>query len=181
MPLMDLSPGVRSLSLGGSDLTLHLAADLALSGVASGWLLGFAGGLDWANPLRRDSNHMLALRVGRRIWGDHRLSVGALLSGGFNWVDPTTAPSDPTEQFFDSNLLPWLQPALVVSWQLPLLERWWLRASLGPVFGRWTAGPLMMPWIVPAAELAYRVQPNQELVVSGGYASPNGVAWRVAF
>jgi hypothetical protein len=164
--------------VGLSDLTLHGAFDWSLDGVGRGWTLGLVGGFDRANPLRRDSHTMAAVRVLRRLGSLWPLEVSAMVSAGGNVVDPDLPLADPTEQEFSSNVLAWVQPALVVSWRPS--EAVWLRGSVGPVIGRLTAGRLAMPWLVPNLELAYRLYQNQELVLSGGYGSPYGIGWRVA-
>ncbi|MEB3223574.1 MAG: hypothetical protein VKS61_15990 [Candidatus Sericytochromatia bacterium] len=178
MPLADPEPGLRCLSVGASDMTVHGAFDWSLDGAGRGWTIGLVGGADHANPFRRDSHTMAAARVLRRLGSLWPLEVSAMVSAGVNLVDPDLPLGDPTEQAFSSNVLPWVQPAVVVS--VRPAEGVWLRASFGPVIGRFTAGRLAMPWLVPNLELAYRLFQNQELVLSGGYASPYGVGWRVA-
>lgn len=183
MPLADLTPGARVATLGFSELSLHASADWGLSGIASGWSLGLLGGFDYSNPRRRDSNSLVAVRLARRIWGNApHFTLGFLLSAGANYVDPGPAPSDPTEQSFYSEILPWVQPAVALSFRIPIYDYpFWFRATLGPVIGRFTAGVLTMPWVVPNFEFAYRYAPNQEVVVAGGYSSPNGLGWRIAY
>jgi hypothetical protein len=178
MPLADPEPGLRCLSVGFTDLTVHGAFDWSLDGVARGWTLGLVGGYDHADPLRRDSHTMVAGRVLRRLGLLWPFEVSAMVSGGINVVDPNAPVGNPTEQYFWYDVLPWVQPAVVVSWRPA--DGVWLRGSFGPVLGRFTAGRVAMPWLVPNLELAYRIYQNQELVLSGGYGSPYGIGWRVA-
>ncbi|MEB3327810.1 MAG: hypothetical protein VKQ33_01115 [Candidatus Sericytochromatia bacterium] len=178
VPLADPEPGLRCLSVGATDLTLHAAFDWSLEGVGRGWTLGLVGGYDLANPLRRDSHTMLAGRVLRRLGSLWPFEVAVMVSGGLNVVDPDAPVANPTEQDFWYPVLPWVQPAVVASWRPS--EEVWVRASFGPVIGRFTAGRIAMPWFVPNVEVAYRIFRNQEVVLSGGYASPYGLGWRVA-
>jgi hypothetical protein len=178
IPLADPEPGMRCLSVGATDLTVHAAFDWSLDGGGRGWTLGLVGGYDHADPLRRDSHTMVAGRALRRLGILWPFEVSAMVSAGLNVVDPNAPVSNPTEQDFWYDVLPWVQPAVVASWRPS--EEVWVRASFGPVIGRFTAGRVAMPWFVPNVELAYRIFQNQEVVLSGGYASPYGIGWRVA-
>lgn len=181
IPLLDLPPGVKTISLGVSDVTVHGSFDWALWGDwGRGWTIGLAGGFDYADTFRRDSHNMLALRVGRRLAGDWPVTVGALLSAGANVVDPLAPLPNPTSQRFSGDFLYWVQPALVFASTVEN-DKVWLRGTLGPVIGRWSEGVWLLPWIAPNVEVGYRFNPAHELVVGGGYASPYSLGWRTAF
>ncbi len=181
IPLLDLPPGVKTVSLGVSDVTVHGAFDWALWGPwGNGWTVGLAGGFDYADPYRRDSHNMLALRVGRRLVGDWPVTIGALLSAGANVVDPLRPLPNPTSQRFSSDFLLWVQPALVFATTVEN-DKVWVRGTIGPVIGRWSEGAWLLPWIAPNVEVGYRFNPAYEIVVGGGYASPYSLGLRTAF
>jgi len=138
------------------------------------------GGYDYAAPGARSTNTMGAVRIGRRMGGEWPFTWGLMLSGGANMVDKDQPLPKPTAQRFDNDYLPWAQPAVVFSARLPD-EKAWIRGSFGPIIGRFSEGAILLPWVVPNLEVAYRLSPSVELVVGGGYASPYGAALRTAF
>jgi len=180
IPLLDLPPNVRTVTLGVSDLTAHGSFDWSLGGIAEGWNVGLTGGFDYADPYRRDTNTMVAVRAARRMGGTWPFTWGFVFSGGANWVDSRAVLPDPTSQRFTSDFLPWFQPAVAFSNTVEN-DKVWVRGTFGPVIGRLTSGAYLMPWLVPNFEAAYRFNPAWEIVVGGGYASPYGVALRAAF
>ena len=181
IPLLDLPPGVKTVSAGVSDVTLHASFDWALWGPwGTGWTVGLTGGFDYAEPYRRDTHNMVALRAGRRLWGEWPLTIGALLSAGANVVDPLAPLPNPTSQRFTSDYLLWVQPAIAFATTFED-EKIWVRGTVGPVIGRWSEGAWLLPWIVPNLEVAYRYNAAHEIVVGGGYASPYSLGWRTAF
>ena len=181
IPLLDLPPGTKAFSLGVSDVTVHAAFDWALWGPwAEGWTVGLTGGVDYADPYRRDSHSLAALRVGRRLWGEWPTTIGLLLSAGGNYVDPLAPLPNATSQRFTGDILFWAQPALSFATTVTS-DKVWLRGTIGPVIGRWSEGALLLPWIAPNLEVAYRYDASHELVVGGGYASPYSLGWRTAF
>lgn len=181
IPLLDLPPGTKTVSLGVSDVTFHGSFDWALWGPwGAGWTVGLTGGVDYADPYRRDSHHMLALRVGRRLWGEWPQTLGVVLSGGANVVDPLAPLPNPTSQRFTGDFLPWVQPALAFATTVEN-DKVWVRGTIGPVIGRWSEGVWLLPWIAPNLEVAYRYHPAYEIVVGGGYASPYSLGLRGAF
>lgn len=181
IPLLDLPPGTKTATLGLSTATVHTSVDVTGWGWASGYSFGLAGGVDWHAINGRDTNSMVAVRVGKRLWGDWPFSLGLLLSGGLNIVDGSLPLPNATSQRFNGRTLPWFQPAIVLSTALDFDRKLWVRGTFGPVLGRFTEGSLLMPWLVPNVEAAYRFTPAWEAVFGGGYASPVGLSLRAAF
>jgi hypothetical protein len=184
IPLVDLPPNLRVVSGGIDPVMVHLSGDWALSGPwGSGWIVGAMGSYDISGKrAQRESQTMGALRVTRHLGGTFPFSYGVTVSAGMNLVDPTVAVP-PDQQIYTSPYLFWLQPAFDIS--TPILgdvfnDNLWFRAMIGPVIGRFTSGTYYTPFVAPNVELAYRIQPSNEIVIGGGFV-PWGIGWRSAF
>ncbi|MDB5098725.1 MAG: hypothetical protein JWM80_3146 [Cyanobacteria bacterium RYN_339] len=184
IPLVDLPPNLVTVSAGGDPQIVHLSADYALgTWWGQGWIVGGMASYDISGKRnQRESQTMGALRITRHLGGTFPFSIGATLSVGMNLVDPAQE-TPPDQQIYASPYLLWVQPALNIS--TPILgdvfnDQLWLRATFGPVLGRWTSGTFYTPFFSPNVELAYRILPAHEIVLGGGFV-PWGLGWRGAF
>lgn len=183
IPLVDLPPGLFTVSAGGDPQMVHVSADYALGAWwGQGWIVGGMASYDISGKHLRESQTMGALRLTRHLGGTFPFSIGATLSVGMNLVDPSQE-TPPDQQIYASPYLFWVQPAVNIS--TPILgdvfnDQLWLRGTFGPVLGRWTSGTYYTPFFSPNIELAYRIHPAHEIVLGGGFV-PWGLGWRGAF
>lgn len=181
LPLIDLPSDTRAFSVGLDPQTFNASFDWAWGD--SGWQYGLAGAYDISGARGlKESFNFAAVRASRRMGGTFPFTWGLGLSAGMTLVDPTATVNE-GDRAYSNPYLFWAQPALIIS--TPLLgemfnDTLWLRASLGPVLNRWTAGSYWLPFIAPNLEFAFRLHPSHELVIGGGNV-PWGLGWRGAF
>ena len=186
IPLIDLPPNVRVVSLGVDPNVAQASADYSMGG----WIFGATGSFQIKDPNDplipgsptsatriRESNHMVALRAGRRWAGTYPFSVGYVFSLGMNLVDDELPA--PANTLSTGPYLLWFQPALALSTPV-FSDQVWLRGTFGPVLNRWSEGTFFLPFFSPNVELSFRVSPAHELVLGGGLV-PWGIGWRGAF
>jgi hypothetical protein len=172
IPKVDFKRGQTMLALGAVDANLDYALTENISIGASGIFMHGYPQLSWGLY----TFGVGAIRATARLVEiPGRASLGFTFSAGQISGHPFIRSSDSNTPLVLSPTRGWLQPALNAS--IPL-DRFTLRATIGPVFGadieQGTTG-IFAVW--PNLEVAYQLQEGQELTLGGNSI----VGWRGEF
>lgn len=172
LPKVDFKQGQTMLALGVVDANIDYALTETISIGASGIFLNGYPQLTWGLY----TFGVGAIRATARfVETPNRASLGVTVSAGQISGHPFIRSSKSEMPLVLSPTRGWFQPALNAS--IPI-DRFTIRATLGPVFGadleQGTTG-IFVVW--PNLEVAYRLLPGQELTLGGNSI----LGWRGIF